>query len=288
MNRIFILSLFVFFSYCSDISHFLQNWAERHRKERRIEIQKEDLEKWKKDLQVSEEKARTLYELIHKFAEENKLQGEIAWKIGKALMEQSSFELSKEFFKQSVQKELRQVQDISLFEEAITYFQKALSRYPISADLLYDAGLCYGNASRALGWEKERFQTAVFLLERGLQLKPKDMRFYYVLGILYGKTTNEFRDVEKAIEYLNQVNQADPYNIQAYFAKANILAEDGQFQEAFFVYEKIIKTLEEMHKNQILRGNIQNNLQYQQALYNLNELQVCIERKAECKIKQQE
>lgn len=286
--QFFVIAGFLFFTGCSDVRHTIQNWVERHRTSRQQKIHREDIEKWKHDLAISEEEAEKLYRWIYDFAREKKLQGEISWKIGKALMEQASYELASSYMKNAFGGELKDEKEVSLFEEALPYFQKALIHAPLNPDLLYDAGLCYGNASRALGWEERRFRTAIYLLERGWSLNQNDTRFAYVLGILYGKTTNTLRNVEKAIRLFDFTIRKDPYFLNPYFAKAQVLVEEGLFQEAFFVYNEITEVIKDMYAKKLLRGDYTDDPRYRQAMHNMKELQVCIEGREECRIRRKE
>ncbi len=282
---IFILINICFFS-CDNIANKIQNWSFEHRRERKAKITEEDLKKWKYNLKVSED-AKKLFELIHQYAMEKKIQGELSWKIGKALMDQGSYELATEFMKQSFQNQLNEPEEIlNLYNESVSYYKKALINFKPVPDLLFDAGICYGNASRLLGWEEERLKTAMFLLERGYLTYTDDLRFAYSLAILYAKVPEKFRNVEKSLGLLDYIIKKDHYHIASYFTKANILAENGAFQEAFLVYEEITKVIEEMYKKKMLSGKPENNLQYKKALQNMYDLQICIEGKQGCKIKQ--
>lgn len=286
MKNYFIFIVITLFFYCGEIKYKIQNWSERDRKERQIKISEEEIEKWKRELQISEGESKELYTLIEKYANEKKIQGELSWKIANAMVKKRSFEIAQEYYLQAFEKTLENKEDsFKIYESALPYYQKALKNYPPLPDLLYDAALCYGNASYALGWEEERFKTAVFLLERGMSLKPNETRFHYYLAILLGKTTNQFRNVEKAIELLDYVIQKDRYNISSYFTKANILVENGEFQQGFSVYEEITKVIEEMYKKNQLKGEYKKNRQYLKALENMKLLSPCLEGRKECQIK---
>jgi len=283
--KIVLILLVLNLTSCDRVKNFIQNWSFEYRRERKIKINEEDLKMWQNQLNVSEKDSKELYELIHKYAQEKKLQGELAWKIGKALLSQGSYELATEYFKQAINQQLNEPEEkLNLYESALPYFKKALLNYKPLPDLLYDAGICYGNASRVLGWEEERLKTALFLLERGYAAYPDDIRFAYSLGILYGKIPENLKDVDKAIGFLDYVIKKDLYYLPAYFAKAHINAENGDFQEAFKIYEDITKIIEEMYAKGILKGDLSRNQHYQQALQNMKDLQYCIEGKPECKI----
>ncbi|MCX7810614.1 MAG: hypothetical protein N2247_06860 [Leptospiraceae bacterium] len=284
-SKVVLILLVLNFTSCDNIKNLIQNWSFEHRRERKIKINEEDLKMWQNQLKVSEKDSKELYETIHKYAQEKKLQGELAWKIGKALLSQGSYELATEYFKQSVNQQLNEPEEkLNLYESALPYFKKALMYHELLPDLLYEAGICYGNASRVLGWEEERLKTALFLLERGYAAYPDDIRFAYSLGVLYGKIPTESKDVNKAIAYLDYAIKKERFYTPAYFAKAHILVENGEFQEAFKIYEDITKIIEEMYSRKMLKGDIKRNRSYLQALENMKNLQYCIEGKPECKI----
>ncbi len=286
MKLYFLFNLLLLFIACGDMANTIQNWGQRYRTERKIKIKEEDIQKWKTDLEISEKESREIFILIQKFANEKKLQGELSWKIGKALMDLNSYETASEYFLQSFEKQLVDSEKhLKIYESALVYYEKALKYYTPIPDLLFDAAICYGNASSALGWEEERFKTAVFLLERGMASKPDDIRFPYTLGILLGKTTNQYKDVERSIELLNLVIEKDKYNIPSYFAKGNILVENGELQEAFIVYEKITEVIKEMYQKGLLKGDYTKNRKYIKALENQKLLISCIEGRKECHIK---
>lgn len=285
-KTILLWGVIFYFSNCDQFKHTIQNWSFEHRTERRVKINEEDLKRWQSQLNVSEEDAKKIYEHIYNFAEKKKLQGELSWKIGKALLEQGSYELATEYFKESFEGKISNIEESKIYESALPFFQKALLNYKPLPDLLYDAGICYGNASRVLGWEDDRLKTALFILERGYSTYPDDIRFAYSLGILYGKIPEKYRDIDKSIFYLDAVIKKDRYHITAYFAKGNILSENAKFQEAFYVYEEITKVIEEMYNKNFLKGNPTKNPQYQRAIDNMKELQICIEGKPACKIQQ--
>ncbi|MFN3603139.1 MAG: tetratricopeptide repeat protein [Leptonema sp. (in: bacteria)] len=282
---IFFVFFLLLFLNCSDLQHSLQNWGERYRKERQVKIDEEDIKKWMHELKISEKESKELFTLIEKYAIEKKFQGELSWKIAKALTKQNSLEIAQDFFLNSFENKLEEPTNKKIYESALVYYEKALKYYTPVPDLLFDAAICYGNASSALGWEEERFRTAVFLLERGRRIKPNDIRFPYTLAILLGKTTNQFKDIEKALELLDSVIKQDKYNIPSYFAKAHILVENGDFKESFSVYEEITRIIEEMYKMNLLKGDYTKNRKYLKAQENMKLLIPCIEGRKECQIK---
>lgn len=276
-----------------DIGDGLRNWGSRHRQKRTQQISATELEMWKHDLALSEEKALEIHENIQALVSERKLQGQLSWKIGKALMTESRFEAAADYYKAAVNGELpdgrlhSQVTkaESAIFEEALPHFKRALKLHVIDPELLFDAGLCYANASRAMGWEEDRFRTALFLFERGLTLKPSDGRFLYQLALLYGKAGNRYRDTDRALELLDALLKREDANIPARFARANILAETGDLQGAFDENLRITEKVKQLFESNKIRGDYRQNSQFRSAEQNMEQLQLCMEGRPECTLK---
>lgn len=281
MIRLISLGLIFVLLGCNNVGDDLRNWGSRHREKRTQEISATELEMWKRDLAISESQAIELQKQITDLVSERKRQGELSWKIAKVLMQQMRFEDATDFVKAATVGEMPQEQS-SLIEESLPFFQTALKHHIPDPDLLFDAGLCYANASHNLGWEEDRFKTAVFLLERGKSIKPEDGRFAYQLAVLYGKTTNRFKDTNRAISYLDELLRREDANIPARFARANILTEQGALQAAFDENVMITQKVEQLFKDNRVKGNFRENNQYRNAQRNMEQLQLCIEGNAAC------
>lgn len=276
-----------------DIGDGLRNWGSRHRQKRTHQISATELEMWKRDLALSEEKALEIHENIQALVSERKLQGQLSWKIGKALMTESRFEAAADYYMAAVNGELPEGRlhsqvtkaESAIFEEALPHFKRALKLHIIDPELLFDAGLCYANASRAMGWEEDRFRTALFLFERGLTLKPSDGRFLYQLALLYGKARNRYRDTDRALELLDALLKREDANIPARFARANILAETGDLQGAFDENLRITEKVKQLFESNKIRGDYRQNSQFRSAEQNMEQLQLCMEGRPECTLK---
>lgn len=288
MLRLISVSLIMFLIGCDNVGDGLRNWGSRHREKRTQEISATELEMWKRDLAISEAQAIKLQKQIGDLVSERKRQGELSWKIAKVMMQQMRFEDATDFVKAAtigeMPKEIDKNQG-SLLEESLPFFQTALKHHIPDPDLLFDAGLCYANASHNLGWEEDRFKTAVFLLERGKSIKPEDGRFAYQLAVLYGKTTNRYKDANRAIQYLDELLKREDANIPARFALANILTETGDLQAAFDENAMITQKVEQLFKENRVKGNFRENIQYRNAQRNMEQLQLCIEGKPTCMLR---
>ena len=267
-------------SACEGISDEIRNWGKRNRLEREKRLERGELEKWERDLNLSRAKTQTLYKDIQGLLKENDIQGRLNWKIGRAFCEAGRYEQASAHYKAAVKKLNAEVAGgkKNLFEKSLPYFQEALGRAKIEANLLFDAGLCYANASRSLGWERDRWLTAVYLFEAMRKLDPKDLRAPYQLALLYGKTLDKrHRDIERALALLEGVLVEDKKGtIAPHFLYAHLLATKGDFEKGKQEYEKIKLKLKTLHDEYILPGNLEENRQFQKAVKNIEELEYCI------------
>lgn len=272
---------------CQDVTDSLRNWGMRDRGQQIQDLSTEDIERLKRDLKLSEEKAEEFEANLKGLVQEQSIQGDLSWKIGKAIMQQGSYEAADPYFRQAVEENTGPalaVKDNNFFEEALPYYRKALQYHKASPELLFEAGLCYANASRALGWEKSRFDAAEFLFEAVARLQPEDHRPRYQLAIMYGKSDGYGRNPEKALELLDEILRKEEKNIPVRFAKANILVENGNLRSGADEYRRILEVMDDLYDRGILRGNKSRNVQYRSARENLEKLETCLQGKPGCEI----
>ena len=270
---------------CDFATDGLRNWGSRHRDKRTKQIAAADLEMWKRDLAISEDKAIRLSDDIQSLVSERKRQGQLSWKIAKAFMNEMRFEAASDHFKAAVNEEPPAETSGQLLEQSLPFFQKALKLHTVDPELLFDAGLCYANASHALGWEEDRFRTAVFLFERGMSVKPEDGRFAYQLALLFGVANTRFHDMDHAISLLDGLLKREDTNVPARFARANILTRQGKLQAAFDENIRITESIKKIYTENRVQGDYQKNQQYRSAQSNLEQLQLCIDNKPGCTLK---
>lgn len=284
-KTVMILALTSFTAGC-DLSDTIRNWGVRHRQSRTEEIDQRELERLRTDFKLSEEKARQLHKNIQELVQEKALHGQISYKIAKALMNDGRFDAADPYFRGAIEGKLPDaVSSASVqLEEARQFYDRALRNQKPNPELLFDAGLCYANASRAFGWESNRLDTAVFLFRAVAELKPDDHRPKYQLALIYGKGPDTHRNTELAVELLDEILLKEDQNIPVRFAKANILTEAGNAQAAADEYRNIQMVIEDLYKKKVLRGNINQNRQYKQAKENEEKLIICIENRPGCEI----
>ena len=90
-------------SHCEQASDSLRNWGIRERGEQIQDLSKEDIERLKRDLKLSEEKAVEFEKNLRGLLQEQSIQGDLAWKIGKAIMQQGRYEAADPYFRQAVE-----------------------------------------------------------------------------------------------------------------------------------------------------------------------------------------
>jgi tetratricopeptide (TPR) repeat protein len=290
----FIVSIVLMSAVSCDAIDSMRSWGQRERWNKAKEINEHELEMWQKDLAISEDKARELYKTIQQLTAESAHQGMLSWKIAKAYAEKGRYELAEQHYRNAAENKfegkVERAELTSDFDEkALPFFKNALKNHIISKDLLFDAALSYGNASRESGWEPERWDTAVYLLETVMRKDPADLRPLYPLALLYAKTTDDSRkDVKKALELLDTLIQKQNQDVAARFARAHILVESGELDKALSEYRKIKELIEDLHNTGILNGPVNKNTKYNKASENIIKLERCVTDGLGCEIGNQE
>lgn len=292
MKRTFLIlivmfSFFIFVS-CDAVSDAIRSWGEESRRTRIEKLSKLDLEKWERDLNISKEHAEELHQNIEKLVQETSYQGNLSWKIARAYMRRGMHEQAIPHISAALENRLQSPEHefgerISRFDNAIPYFNEALKKNRVKPDLVFEAGLCYANASVDLGWEENRWKTAVFLFERLRKMEPDDTRPLYQLALLYGKTSDlRYRNMDLAVEFLEEALRKQENDIPARFALAHILVEKGDLDRARNEYREILSRIRNLHDAGMIKGDAEKNQKYQTARDNLEMLDLCISGSPSC------
>lgn len=270
---------------CEPVGDYIRNMGERDRRPPKDRLNEEEIRRWERDLNLSRARVLELNDTIQEMVQESNLQGMLSWKIGKAYLEAGRFDLAAQHYEAAARNERlgEPAPGPQTFEQAIPRFREALTRHQPDQELIYEAGLCFANSSRALGWEVERWRTAQYLFETALRQKPDDNRPRFQLALLYGKTENpQVRNTSLAIELLREIIDREGDHISARFALANILVETGAIAEAVEEYRNIQEMLQNLHRRGVIPGSLQNNPPYQQTQENIAQLEACLRGGAEC------
>ncbi|MCR9144021.1 MAG: tetratricopeptide repeat protein [bacterium] len=284
----FMMPLLISFAFvgCEGLSDSLRNWGERGRRPAKARLDEAQVARWERDLNLSRARALELHDDLQDLVQESNRQGMLAWNIGKAYLNAGRYDLAALHYQQAIQGEpperLAAIQSgqtapgVATFEQALPYFEEALLRHSPDPELLFEAGLCFANASRAAGWERNRWRTAVLLFERMRRVAPDDIRSRYQLALLYGKTSDSAaRDIPRAIDYLEEVVRREERDIPARFLLGQLLVQSGDFDRARAQYSRIMEILEKIHDQGLAPGPASGNPRYQQARENLEVLEAC-------------
>lgn len=269
---------------CDWSSDGLRRWGEESRRNREQELQQAELKRWQRDLKMSKAEIVELHKNIHELVQESNHQGQVAWKIAHAYMQARRYEMAGAYFQDALQNKLSKDEPRSVdYDRLLPMLEIALQRHNLEKDLLLDAGLCYANASRAHAWEIRRWLASERLFKEVLSLYPEDGKAIYELALLYGKSTNQARDPERAIELLDLLVKKETKNIPARFAYAHILTEQNQLDAALENYIQIQRQLEELQDQGVI-SNLENSSSYKNAKANQEKLETCLQGKAGCEI----
>ncbi len=266
------------FTGCGLFDQF-QSWVQKERLPGPGKTNEDEIARLERDLRLSRSRSEDLYKNMHAIVQESNLQGNLSWKLARAYMIQGRYDRAGKFYTSAMKGEAPQenTDGITMIERALPAVKDALNRHVPDPDLLFDAGLCYANASRVMGWEEDRWRTAVLLFGRLEESSPNDLRAPYQLALLYAKTGKDnLRDVDLGLKYLDKIIRKEENHIAARFAKANILAENGELERALAEYNSIRERLENISKSGTLGGKLEKNPQYVQAQKNIEILSNCL------------
>ena len=286
------ITLIMSLSFCERTSDVIRDMGRKRFKTSGKKLTVEQLQQWERDLNLSRARVKKLNSQIHELVQESNLQGQLSWKIARAFCIGGRYDMAGSYFKSAVIKKDPDFSrngeisgNLNNSEKSLPYFRMALKKHNVETNLLFDAGLCFANASKAMGWNEDRWKTAVLLFQRIRRIKPNDLRAPYQLALLYGKTNrSKLRDTDRAISLLREIIQKNEFSIPARFVLGHLLTETGEFNQAIGEYSQIRGKLKEMYKRKIITGNLEKNRQYVMAGNNIERLKLCIKGSPQCDI----
>lgn len=262
---------------CQGAEDSVRNWGERQGRDRIQPLDEREIQRWKRDLDISDSEIQELNRRIQELVQESNHKGQLSRRIGKAYMDAGRYEMATMHYGAALEDEMFDERQLRSIERSVPHYREALARHNLEPELVFEAGLAFANAAVNLGWEDRRLNTAIYLFERHAELKPEDHRPRYQLALIYGKTANsDYFFPDRSISMLEDILLEEPDNVPVRFARAHILAENGQWDFAIDEYRTIRGVLEDMHGRGQLPGNVRRNPQYIQAGENLEKLQACI------------
>lgn len=275
----------IFLLQCDQTGDYLRNLGEKNRRKKASALNKKDIEKWKRDLNFSRAQSLETHKRIHELVKNSSYQGQLSWRIARAYMADSRFDMASAYMNEAMKNKLPESEPGSIdYEQLLPLLEQSLRRFSVDTDLLFDAGLCYANASRARGWETRRWMAARKLFEEMLSRKPDEGRALYQLALLYGKSNNRYLDKHRAIEYLDRLLIKEDKHIPGRFARAHILVEIGELERARTEYIRIQEVLMELEKVGVISG-AKKSPNYKQATSNIQKLDICISGNPGCEVR---
>jgi len=118
--------------------------------------------------------------------------------------------------------------DEAKYEEAITYYDKALSIDPSNLDALFSKALALDNLGR--------FAEAISHYDKVLEIEPAD------IDALYNKAfaLDNLGRLDEALSYYNKVLDLDPNDVAALYHKGLALEKVGRHSEAIVYYDRVL------------------------------------------------
>jgi tetratricopeptide (TPR) repeat protein len=115
------------------------------------------------------------------------------------------------------------------YEEALTYFKRAVKKNPKYDEAYFRMGLCYGRLNR--------LQEATECFKRVVELKPNIAAAYFNLGSAYGKLGR----YQEAIEAFKEGIRIEPNNAQAFNNLGLTYGRLGRRHEATEAFKEAIR-----------------------------------------------
>lgn len=109
--------------------------------------------------------------------------------------------------------------DVSMWEQAITFYERALELRPDDPDLLTDAGICF----KGLG----QFERALGLFDRAREAAPDHWKSLFNKVVVAGFDLGRFDVAEAALEQLEAMNPPPPRTDQLRHALDQRMADAG-------------------------------------------------------------
>lgn len=110
-------------------------------------------------------------------------------------------------------------QDVSLWQQATTFYERALASTPEDANLLTDLGVCY----RGLG----EYEKALAMFERAQKADPSHWQSVFNMAIVAGFNLERYGEAEAALRKLEKLNPSLPQIEQLRQALAQARGRSG-------------------------------------------------------------
>lgn len=118
----------------------------------------------------------------------------------------------------------------TLFDNALSYYQKALSINSKGAEALYKCGEVF--------YYKKDFNQALGYLQGAVKNDQTKLKAHYYIGMIY-KTSNNYA---KAVSVFEQASQKNEVRVQSLYQKGTCLVKLGENAQAIASFERALKT----------------------------------------------
>jgi tetratricopeptide (TPR) repeat protein len=119
--------------------------------------------------------------------------------------------------------------DLKMYEEAISWYDKALAVNPNDVNASYYKGTAFD--------ELHRYEDALSWFDKTLDIYPKHVNASIYKAIVL----KELGKLEEAISWYDKALEIDPKNLNALYNKAGTLYDLGRYEEALTWYDKAIE-----------------------------------------------
>lgn len=123
------------------------------------------------------------------------------------------------------------------YEQAIQYYQRALSIDPSYNEADNNLGITYRDAGRYYGEQKGDLPRAIQYLEQAYAYRPDEYETVRLLGVAYGIQGNS----AKAIEYFKKGIELNPEDADAFFNLGTAWFNAGDAEKANFYHQKALE-----------------------------------------------
>ncbi len=151
--------------------------------------------------------------------------------------------------------------DKKMYGKALENFQAAIEYYPVNQNLFCYVGMCAGYMSKAAldysasgtnSMRENYLNLAESAYLRAIELEPRYVRALYGLSIIYVFEKNE---PEKAIPYLELVNEIEKRNFSALIVLARAYYSVGESDKAVEIYDRIISEAKDEETLEAAKAN---------------------------------
>lgn len=147
---------------------------------------------------------------------------------------------------------------LSHWNDALNNFKKAAEIISTEGVIHYQLGICYSQLSRAENDENKKMdliRSAEKEYKLAISLDSKLVDPYFGLGIIYFYV---YKDYFKGIEYMAEVINREPRNIDAFFSLARFYYEIGESGKAIEFYKALLSIIPEKDERyEKVKENIQ-------------------------------